>query len=161
MQGENTGEQTERGQPASDTGSSLPRSSGEAVSWMSRHLGLYSGIRFTAPEKLSINFLRGLAWDLWTLELKDVCSLLLKVGGGASFEYRTGVALVTTEGILRRSRGNSDHDDQGTVPIDLNKTVLIYESTNKRYLDFFCLRKVESESVSRSVMFDSLQPHGL
>ena len=68
---------------------------------------------------------------------------------------------MTTEGILRRSRGNSDHDDQGTVPIDLNKTVLIYESTNKRYLDFFCLRKVESESVSRSVMFDSLQPHGL
>ena len=53
MQGENTGEQTERGQPASDTGSSLPGSSGEAVSWMSRHLGLYSGIRFTAPEKLS------------------------------------------------------------------------------------------------------------
>ena len=67
---------------------------------------------------------------------------------------------MTTEGILRSHR-NSDDDDQGTVSIDLNKTVLIYESTNKRYLDFFCLRKVERESVSRSVMFDSLQPHGL
>ena len=68
---------------------------------------------------------------------------------------------MTTEGILRRSRRNSDYEDQGTVPTDLNKTVLIYESTNKRYLDFFCLRKVESESVGQSVMFDSLQPHGL
>ena len=56
---------------------------------------------------------------------------------------------MTTEGILRRSRGNSDHDDQGTVPIDLNKTVLIYESTNKRQLDFFLfgLRKVEKVKV--------------
>ena len=61
MQGENIGEQSERGQPASDTGSLLPGSSGEAVSRMSRHVGLYSGIRFTAPEKLTINFLRGLA----------------------------------------------------------------------------------------------------
>ena len=68
---------------------------------------------------------------------------------------------MTTEGILRRSRRNSDYEDQGTVPTDLNKTVLIYESTNKRYLDFFCLRKVESESVSHSVVFDSLQPRGL
>ena len=67
---------------------------------------------------------------------------------------------MTTEGILRSHR-NSDDDDQGTVSIDLNKTVLIYESMNKRYLDFFCLRKVESKSVSCSVVFDSLQPRGL
>lgn len=60
-QGENTGEQTERGPPASDAGSLLPGSSGEAVSCMSRHLGQCAGIRLTAPEKLTINSLRGLA----------------------------------------------------------------------------------------------------
>ena len=51
----------ERGQPASDIGSLLPGSSGEVVSWMSCHLGWCSGIRFMAPEKLTINFLRSLA----------------------------------------------------------------------------------------------------
>ena len=61
MQGENTGEQTERGQPTSDFGSSLAGSSGEVISWISCHLGRCAGIRFTAPEKLTINFLRGLA----------------------------------------------------------------------------------------------------
>ena len=71
---------------------------------------------------------------------------------------------MTAGGILRRSHRNSDHEEQGTVPTDLNKTVLIYESMNKRYLDFFyffCLRKIESQSVSFSVVFDFLQPHGL
>ena len=36
---------------------------------------------------------------------------------------------------MRRNPRNSDHEDQGTVPADLNKAVLIYESTNKKYLD--------------------------
>ena len=53
-QGENAGEQAERGQPISDTGSQLPGSSGEVVSWMSRHLSRCSGIRFMAPEKVTI-----------------------------------------------------------------------------------------------------------
>ena len=61
MQGDNLGEQTERGQPASDFGSSPAGSSGEVISWMSCHLGQCAGISFTAPEKLTINSLRGLA----------------------------------------------------------------------------------------------------
>ena len=59
MQGDNSGEQTERGQTASDIGKLLPGSSGEVVFWMC-HLGWCSGIRFTALEKPSINFLRSL-----------------------------------------------------------------------------------------------------
>ena len=61
MQAENTGDQTERGPPVSAIGSSLTGSSGEVVSWMSRHLGWCSGIRFKAPKKVTINFLRSLA----------------------------------------------------------------------------------------------------
>ena len=60
-QGENAGEQTERGPPTSDIGSLLPGSSGEVVSWMGCHLGWCSVITFMAPEKLTINFLRSLA----------------------------------------------------------------------------------------------------
>ena len=61
MQGEDAGEQTEGGPPASDVGSSLAGSSGEVTSWMSCHLGRCAAIRLTAPEKLTINSLRGLA----------------------------------------------------------------------------------------------------
>ena len=43
-QGENTGEQTEKGPPASDAGSLLPGSSGGAVSCMSHHLGQCAGL---------------------------------------------------------------------------------------------------------------------
>ena len=60
MQGDNLGEQTERGQTASDIGSLLPGSSGEVVFWMC-HLGWCSGVKFMALAKPSINFLRVLA----------------------------------------------------------------------------------------------------
>ena len=61
MQGRDSGEQTKRGQPVSDTGSLPSGSSGDVVSCESCHLGRYSGIRFTAPEKQTGNFLRGWA----------------------------------------------------------------------------------------------------
>ena len=61
MKGKNKGDQTERGQSASDIWSLFSGSYRELVPCVTHHLGQDSWIRFMAPEKLTENLLRVLA----------------------------------------------------------------------------------------------------